>query len=148
MSDKNRGDAGGGGNLPIIESADITATATITSVFSDVAGANMAQISTHQLTLVLPYACDVLLHWQGSCVATTGIAEMIAGYQIDAATPVPILYTNVTSRQYVHWRTLVSLAAGTYVIKAMASRLTNNIFATYGANSAKIRLIAEAYPTS
>jgi hypothetical protein len=81
-------------------------------------------------------------------VATKGFAEIIAGYQIDAATPVPIVYSNVTSRQYVHWRTLVSLAAGTYVIKAMASRLTNNISVAYGANAGKIRLIAEAFPTS
>jgi hypothetical protein len=152
MSDRNRGDAGSETpRYPVIAKANLASNATISSAWSDVAGGNMAQIGALELSLVVPVESKVVISFGGTATGGTG-SEGVFGYQIDATTAVPIAYVNLNvaaaTRQYVNFRDVVTLTAGTYVIKAMAARLTNNLTISVMANAAQCILTAEAFPVA
>jgi hypothetical protein len=122
---------------PVVSTAVLGSSTTISQVFSDVAGGGMAQIGAWEVSIVAPFDCALLVMCHFSCRRSTA-GELVAGVQLGAATPVPKLYyvpnDNVSMIPCSFTHVFPNNPAGTYVVKAMASRSAADL-TIYGANA-------------
>jgi len=143
-------DAQGSGinGLEIIEDTMTGGSFTVTSVFSDVPGGNMAQVSDVQVTFNALEGERVEIKYIGQA-QMNGSDNIILGYQMDSDTPIETHYTydtTTTSARDISFNRFTDpLSAGQHTVKLMASKSVGNASIydddTYNSTSARLQVI-------
>lgn len=136
---------------PVMGKMNLASDTTISQAWSNVAGGNMTQFGSMQVSITTSTTCNIIVHFSASAVGTTSASELVIGYQKNSDTAVPMAYVNLNtsaaSRHQINFRDLLTnQPAGSYTFKAMASRGSSNCIIKGNSNLAQAVLLVEAYP--
>lgn len=144
---------GGGGEPVVISTATLASDTVVSTVYTNVPGGSMTQVSTWQASITTTVECNLHISCSFTAIGAGGTtSEAIIGYQRDSNTAVGACYLTFPGtdvhRMRGHFEDVITaLPAGTYIIKVMASRLTTNFTINGLGNGNKPILVLKAYPT-
>jgi len=122
-----------------VVSSTLAANFTVTTVYSNVPGAGMAQVSTVECVVNTLANEQVLISFTGNTAQLNSGDEGLIGYQIDSGTAVVCGYNSVASANYyppINFTVMSApLAAGAHTIKLMAAKGGSDTFIISGGSN-------------